>query len=157
MVVLSPREDPAQHPAVVLLAYFPAEQQRPRCVPVRVLQPLGGCTGTGFNDSNLHTDNDNNSLLPISNELREFGQIGFWVHLEDVDEDQAPLRLIPKRHGMDMTKCVPLVCKGGMLAAPSPVKVSVPERTHISYRARLQPIEVRGPILNIRENVSIFI
>ena len=24
-------------------------------------------------------------------DAREFGQIGFWVHLEDVDEDQAPL------------------------------------------------------------------
>lgn len=69
--------------------------------------------GSGFDDSNLHIDNGNNSLLPESKELREFGQIGFWNHLEDVDEDQAPLRLIPKRYGTDMTKCVPLVCKGG--------------------------------------------
>ncbi len=69
--------------------------------------------GTGFDDSNLHIDNGNNSLLPISEDAREFGQIGFWIHLEDVDEDQAPLRLIPKRHGRDMTKSVPLVCKGG--------------------------------------------
>ena len=83
------------------------------CLIARYPGHEGG--GTGFDGSNLHTDNDNNSLLPISNELREFGQIGFWVHLEDVDEDQAPLRLIPKRHGMDMTKCVPLVCKGGTL------------------------------------------
>jgi hypothetical protein len=71
--------------------------------------------GTGFDDSNLHIDNGNNSLLPMSEDLREFGQIGFWVHLEDVDEDQAPLRLIPKKHGRDMTQCVPLVCKGGTL------------------------------------------
>ena len=71
--------------------------------------------GTGFDDSGLHIDNGNNSLLPKSEDLREFGQIGFWVHLEDVEEDQAPLRLIPKQHGRDMTKCVPLVCKSGTL------------------------------------------
>ncbi len=50
----------------------------------------------GFDDSGLHIDNGNNSRLPFSEDLREFGQIGFWIHLEDVDEDQAPLRLIPK-------------------------------------------------------------
>jgi len=71
--------------------------------------------GTGHDNSNLHIDNGNNSLLPMSDELREFGQIGFWIHLEDVDEDQAPLRLIPKRYGKDMTKCVPLVCRAGTL------------------------------------------
>lgn len=71
--------------------------------------------GTGHDASNLHIDNGNNSLLPMSETLREFGQIGFWVHLEDVDEDQAPLRLIPKKHGKDMTKCVPLVCRAGTL------------------------------------------
>jgi hypothetical protein len=71
--------------------------------------------GSGFDDSNLHIDNGNNSLLPFNEELREFGQIGFWIHLEDVDVDQAPLRLIPKKYGNDMTKCVPLVCKSGTL------------------------------------------
>jgi len=71
--------------------------------------------GIGSDDSNLHIDNGNNSLLPVTEDLREFGQIGFWIHLEDVEEDQAPLRLIPKRYGRDMTKCIPLVCKGGTL------------------------------------------
>ena len=71
--------------------------------------------GTGFDDSGLHIDNGNNSLLPVSEDLREFGQIGFWIHLEDVEEEQAPLRLIPKQYGRDMTKCVPLVCKSGTL------------------------------------------
>ena len=66
-------------------------------------------------DSGLHIDNGNNSLLPLSEDLREFGQIGFWVHFEDVAEDQAPLRLIPKKYGRDMTHCVPLVCKSGTL------------------------------------------
>ena len=71
--------------------------------------------GTGEDDSNLHIDNGNNSLLPFSDQLREFGQIGFWVHLEDVKLDQAPLRLIAKRHGRDMTQAVPLVCRAGTL------------------------------------------
>ena len=71
--------------------------------------------GIGFDDSNLHIDNGNNSLLPVTEDLREFGQIGFWIHIEDVEEDLAPLRLVPKRYGRDMTKCIPLVCKGGTL------------------------------------------
>ena len=83
------------------------------CLIARYPGHTGG--GSGFDDSGLHIDNGNNSLLPQSEDLREFGQIGFWIHLEDVEEDQAPLRLVPKRHGRDMTKCVPLVCKGGTL------------------------------------------
>ena len=71
--------------------------------------------GTGSDDSGLHIDNVNNSLLPLSEDLREFGQIGFWHHLEDVDEDQAPLRLIPRKYGRDMSKAVSLVCKGGTI------------------------------------------
>ena len=71
--------------------------------------------GTGTDDSGLHIDNGNNSLLPASDNLREFGQIGFWIHLEDVDEDQAPLRLIPRPHGRDMSQGRPLVCKAGTL------------------------------------------
>ena len=51
----------------------------------------------------------------MSEDLRQFSQIGFWVHLEDVGIDQAPLRLIPKRFGKDMTKCVPLTCSAGTL------------------------------------------
>jgi len=72
--------------------------------------------GTGSDDSGMHIDNGNNSLLPMSEELREFGQIGFWVHLEEVAGDQGPLRLIPRRHGRDMSKGVPLVCGAGTLA-----------------------------------------
>jgi hypothetical protein len=91
----------------------PAIHMRVGCLIARYPGHKAG--GTGFDDSNLHIDNGNNSLLPASDELREFGQIGFWIHLEDVDEDQAPLRLIPKKRGRDMTKCVPLVCKAGTL------------------------------------------
>ena len=83
------------------------------CLIARYPGHTGG--GTGHDDSGLHIDNGNNSLLPQSEDLREFGQIGFWVHLEDVAEDQAPLRLIPKKYGRDMTHCVPLVCTGGTL------------------------------------------
>jgi len=83
------------------------------CLIARYPGHQGG--GTGCDDSGLHIDNGNNSLLPMSAELREFGQIGFWIHLEDVGEDQAPLRLIPKSQGRDMSRCVPLVCKAGTL------------------------------------------
>jgi len=71
--------------------------------------------GTGNDDTGVHIDNGNNTLLPQTNTAREFGQLGFWLHLEDVDEDQAPIRLIPNRYGPDMSKCVPLVCRAGTL------------------------------------------
>ena len=71
--------------------------------------------GVGSDASGLHLDNGNNSLLPQSETHREFGQLGFWVHLEQVDEDQAPLRLLAKEHDRDMSKCKPLVCPAGTL------------------------------------------
>ncbi|MBT5872139.1 MAG: hypothetical protein HOH43_01870 [Candidatus Latescibacteria bacterium] len=90
-----------------------AIHMRVGCLIARYPGHLGG--GTGNDDSGLHIDNGNNSLLPMSEDLREFGQIGFWIHLEDVGIDQAPLRLIPQQYGKDMTRNVPLVCKGGTL------------------------------------------
>ncbi len=60
-----------------------------------------------------HIDNGNNSLLPHSETAREFGQIQFWVHLEDVDEDQGPIRMLPRKYGRDLSKAEPLVCSGG--------------------------------------------
>lgn len=83
------------------------------CMIARYPGHTGG--GTEFDDTGLHVDNGNNSLLPVSEKYREFGQMVYWVHLEDVDIDQAPLRLIPRKYGKDMTKCVPLVCKAGTL------------------------------------------
>ena len=71
--------------------------------------------GTGDDASGLHVDNVNNSLLPQSEDRREFGQLSFWIHPEAVSEDQAPLRLIPKQYGTDMSKCVTLVCEAGTL------------------------------------------
>lgn len=60
-----------------------------------------------------HIDNGNNSLLPKSESAREFGCLTFWTHLEDVGPDQAPLQLIPRKYGKDMSKAEPLVCEGG--------------------------------------------
>ena len=86
---------------------------RAGCMIARYPGFKGG--GTGSDASALHLDNGNNSLLPPSDSARAFGQLGFWHHLEAVGEDQAPLRLIPKEHGRDMSKAVPLVCEAGTL------------------------------------------
>jgi len=45
------------------------------CLIARYPGHTGG--GTGFDDSGLHIDNGNNSLLPVSEDMREFGQIVF--------------------------------------------------------------------------------
>lgn len=60
-----------------------------------------------------HIDNGNNSLLPPSESKRFYGQLGCWFHFEDVAEDQAPLRLIPKSCGTDISRYEPLVVPGG--------------------------------------------
>lgn len=86
---------------------------RAGCMIARYPGFKGG--GVGSDAAGLHIDNGNNSLLPPSDALREFGQLGFWVHLEDVDADQAPLRLLAKEHGRDTTQYEPLICKGGTL------------------------------------------
>ena len=86
---------------------------RAGCMIVRYPGFQGG--GIGSDAAGLHIDNGNNSLLPTSDNLRAFGQLVFWVHLEDVDGDQAPLRLLAREHGCDMSKCEPLVCRGGTL------------------------------------------
>ncbi|HYE07429.1 MAG TPA: phytanoyl-CoA dioxygenase family protein [Planctomycetota bacterium] len=63
-----------------------------------------------------HIDNANNSLLPMSESAREFGQIGFWIHLEEVGAGEAPLRLVRRRDGDDVGAAVPLVCAPGTIA-----------------------------------------
>ncbi|MBA3710777.1 MAG: phytanoyl-CoA dioxygenase family protein [Planctomycetes bacterium] len=60
-----------------------------------------------------HIDNGNNSLLPKPGAGREYGQIGFWIHLDEVTADQAPLRLVRTRDGNDFSKAVPLTCPPG--------------------------------------------
>lgn len=63
-----------------------------------------------------HIDNGNNSLLPMSESAREYGQIGAWIHLEEVGLDQAPLRLVARKHGKDLSKAVPVVVPAGSIA-----------------------------------------
>jgi hypothetical protein len=63
-----------------------------------------------------HIDNGNNSLLPMSESHREYGQIGFWIHLDEVKEGQAPLLLGKKKDGRDTSKTTPLICPEGTIA-----------------------------------------
>ena len=88
-------------------------QFRAGCMIARYPGFKGG--GVGSDASGLHIDNGNNSLLPQSESAPEFGQLVFWVHLEDVDEDQAPLRLLATKYGRDTTHYELLICKGGTL------------------------------------------
>lgn len=64
-----------------------------------------------------HIDNGNNSLLPPSESHREFSQPNFWIHLEGVTADQAPLLLIKNKDKRDLSKAVPLVCPPGTVCA----------------------------------------
>jgi ectoine hydroxylase-related dioxygenase (phytanoyl-CoA dioxygenase family) len=51
-----------------------------------------------------HIDNGNNSLLPLSLADRHHAQIVFWIFPEDVDKDQAPMRLIASTDGGNLKK-----------------------------------------------------
>ena len=62
----------------------------------------------------LHIDNNNNSLLPPCDDTR-YAQISSWYFPEEVGEDQAPMRIIPKPYGQDLTKQVLLVVPAGTL------------------------------------------
>lgn len=63
-----------------------------------------------------HIDNGNNSLLPMSESAREYGQLGFWIHLEEVKAGEAPLLLGKKSDGKDTAKARPLICPPGTIA-----------------------------------------
>lgn len=67
-------------------------------------------------DDGGHIDNGNNSLLPVPEHAREYSQIIFWIHLEEVRPDQAPLRLVRRRDGRDLSKGVDVVCPAGSIA-----------------------------------------
>ena len=71
-----------------------------------------GSTG----NSEPHIDNGNNSLLPPILSDRRCAQIVFWVFPEDVDEDQAPLRLISTADGQDLSKAEVASIPGGSAA-----------------------------------------
>lgn len=63
-----------------------------------------------------HIDNGNNSLLPMSQLSREFGQLNVWIHLEEVTADNAPLLLVKHKYGHDLGKAEPVVCPPGTVA-----------------------------------------
>ena len=63
-----------------------------------------------------HIDNGNNSLLPATESDRRHAQIVFWVFPEDVDEDQAPLRIIATADGRDLGKSEVAAVPGGSAA-----------------------------------------
>ncbi|MCE9590991.1 MAG: phytanoyl-CoA dioxygenase family protein [Planctomycetes bacterium] len=63
-----------------------------------------------------HIDNGNNSLLPMTETHREFGQIGFWIHLDEVTEEQAPLLLVKKKYGRSLEHAEPVVGPPGTIA-----------------------------------------
>lgn len=62
-----------------------------------------------------HIDNGNNSLLPRTTSAREYSQLTYWIHLEEVGEDQAPLMLVSHKHNGDMSKAIPLACPAGTI------------------------------------------
>ena len=62
----------------------------------------------------LNVDNGNNSLLPPCNDNR-YGQISSWYFPEEVKEDQAPMRIIPKPYDKDLNKAVSLTVPAGTL------------------------------------------
>ena len=62
----------------------------------------------------LHIDNGNNSLLPANADNR-YGQISTWYFPETVPADQAPMRIIPAPHGMDLDKSQYLTVPAGTI------------------------------------------
>ena len=89
-------------------------------IHIRVGVQLARYPGFQGDSGIAHFDNGNNSLLPkpahevaFTPEHRRFSQMGFWTHLEPVGPGQAPLQLIRRQDGSDMSKAIPLVCTGG--------------------------------------------
>jgi len=99
------------HPEIVKVArrFLKSEHLHARVGAMLARYPgfIAGDTG--------HYDNGNNSLLPMSQSAREFGQIGAWIHLEEVKVGQAPLLLGKHKDGRDTSKCQPLICPEGTI------------------------------------------
>lgn len=60
----------------------------------------------------LHVDNGNNSLLPPCDDVR-YGQISTWYFPEEVQESQAPMLVIPKAYGQDVSRKISLAVPAG--------------------------------------------
>jgi hypothetical protein len=100
-----------RHPELLRLArrYLKSEE-----LHYRVGYMLARYPGFVSNDTG-HIDNGNNSLLPMSESAREYSQLVFWVHLEEVTLDTAPLLLGKKSDGRDYSKAKPFVCPAGSM------------------------------------------
>lgn len=60
----------------------------------------------------LHIDNGNNSLLPPCADKR-YGQISCWYFPEEVRAEHAPMLVVPKPFGKDLSKSVSLEVPAG--------------------------------------------
>ena len=68
----------------------------------------------GAEQPGLHIDNGNNSLLPPTSD-RRYGQISTWYFPEAVDENQAPMQIVPKPYGQDLSKRILLTVPAGTI------------------------------------------
>ena len=66
----------------------------------------------GAEQPGLHIDNGNNSLLPPTSD-RRYGQISTWYFPEAVDENQAPMQIVPKPYGQDLSQRILLTVTSG--------------------------------------------
>lgn len=71
----------------------------------------GGTTGS---EQGWHIDNGNNSLLPESDDMR-YGQVVVWYWPEDVKDIRAPMKIIPKPYGNDLSHSITLDLPGDTL------------------------------------------
>ena len=60
----------------------------------------------------MHRDIGNNSLLPPCDDDR-YGQVSTWYFPEEVGAEQAPMMIIPKRYGDDVSKAISLTVAAG--------------------------------------------
>lgn len=75
---------------------------------------------SGFNDNRhapepwqgYHIDNDTCSFLPPHPDYKRYGYINSWVALSNVDEDGAPLHVIPGSH-RQIAEVLPRLAKSG--------------------------------------------
>ena len=71
-------------------------------------------TGASVKGSHVHRDHGNNSLLPPNADVR-YGQVSTWYFPEAVGDDEAPMLIIPKEHGTDVSQGIRLTVAAGTL------------------------------------------
>ena len=70
--------------------------------------------GASHDPPRVHIDHGNNSLLPPNADAR-YGQVSCWYFPDAVGDEEAPMMVIPKEHGMDVSKGVRLTLTAGTL------------------------------------------